>query len=130
MRERIQNALGSFCPGFRLAHKAEPRLSVVMPWVEQDFTSEVRVGALVSQAPMWHSAPGMSTQDIIAELPKLSLPELQQVDERIHGLLRRDRETPSKSWGAALLEVAGTAQGLPPDFAHNHDHYLHGAPRP
>ena len=71
----------------------------------------------------------MSAQDIIEELPKLSLPELQQVHERVHELLRREREKPSKSWGAALLEVAGTAPGLPPDFAHNHDHYVHGAPR-
>ena len=71
----------------------------------------------------------MSAQDIITALPKLSLPELQQVDERLHELLCSDHETPSRSWGAALLEVAGTAPGLPPDFAHNHDHYLHGAPR-
>jgi hypothetical protein len=28
-----------------------------------------------------------------------------------------------------LLELAGTAKGLPPDLAKNHDHYLHGRPR-
>jgi hypothetical protein len=28
-----------------------------------------------------------------------------------------------------LLELAGTAEGLPPDLARNHDHYLHGTPR-
>jgi hypothetical protein len=27
------------------------------------------------------------------------------------------------------LEVAGTAEGLPPDFAAEHDHYIHGTPK-
>jgi hypothetical protein len=67
----------------------------------------------------------MSTQDIIAELPKLTRPELEQVDAHLHELLRAGR----KSWGEALLEVAGSAQGLPPDLAEQHDYYLHGGPR-
>ena len=71
----------------------------------------------------------MSAQEIIAELPKLSRPELEQVDVTLHSLLQSNGGVSSKSWGDALLEVAGTAQGLPADFAHNHDHYLHGAPR-
>jgi hypothetical protein len=28
-----------------------------------------------------------------------------------------------------LLEFAGKAQGLPPDMAEQHDHYLHGTPK-
>ena len=28
-----------------------------------------------------------------------------------------------------LLSVAGMAQGLPPDLAEQHDHYLHGQPK-
>lgn len=28
-----------------------------------------------------------------------------------------------------LLSVAGKAQGLPPDMAEQHDHYLHGTPK-
>lgn len=71
----------------------------------------------------------MSATEIINELPKLSGPELKQVDARLHELLRHGGANASKSWGAALLELAGTAQRLPADFAHNHDHYLHGAPR-
>jgi hypothetical protein len=72
----------------------------------------------------------MSAKEIIAELPSLSRPDLQQVDARLHELLRHDGGGSSaKSWGEALLEVAGTARNLPEDFAHNHDHYLHGAPR-
>lgn len=30
---------------------------------------------------------------------------------------------------AKLLEIAGTVEGLPPDMAENHDHYLYGAPK-
>ena len=30
------------------------------------------------------------------------------------------------SWADELLELAGTAQGLPSDLARNHDHYLYG----
>jgi hypothetical protein len=35
----------------------------------------------------------------------------------------------AKSIWDALLEVAGTAEGLPPDFAEEHDHYIHGTPK-
>ncbi|HEV7297806.1 MAG TPA: hypothetical protein VGN72_00455 [Tepidisphaeraceae bacterium] len=31
--------------------------------------------------------------------------------------------------GKALLRLAGTATGLPPDMSVNHDHYLHGQPK-
>ena len=71
----------------------------------------------------------MSAQEIIAELTKLSRPELEQVDATLHSLLQSNGGPSSQSWGEALQELAGTAQGLPPDFAHNHDHYLHGALR-
>jgi len=84
---------------------------------------------LAGPTPPWHFAQGMSAQEIIAELPSLTRPELEQVDAKLHQLLRSNGGSSLKSWGAALLEVAGTAEGLPSDFAHNHDHYLHGAPR-
>ncbi|HEX5472091.1 MAG TPA: hypothetical protein VFW73_09400 [Lacipirellulaceae bacterium] len=29
----------------------------------------------------------------------------------------------------ALLDLAGTLEGLPPDLAENHDHYLYGTPK-
>jgi len=28
-----------------------------------------------------------------------------------------------------LLELSGKAEGLPPDMAENHDHYLYGTPK-
>jgi len=34
---------------------------------------------------------------------------------------------PIKSIAERLKSVIGKAEGLPPDFAENHDHYLHGA---
>ena len=71
----------------------------------------------------------MSAQQIIAELSNLSRPELERVDARLHALLQGGGGASAESWGEALQSVAGTAQGLPADFAHNHDHYLHGAPR-
>lgn len=34
-----------------------------------------------------------------------------------------------KSLSEALLELAGTIDDLPADFARNHDHYIHGQPK-
>lgn len=28
-----------------------------------------------------------------------------------------------------LKDVIGSVEGLPPDFAENHDHYIHGTPK-
>lgn len=71
----------------------------------------------------------MSAQEIIRELAKLNRDELTQVDLRLHELLQEKIRPAGKSWGEALLEVAGTVEGLPPDYAENHDHYLHGLSR-
>ena len=67
----------------------------------------------------------MSAQEIIAELSKLKPDELRMVKAKVDDLARAKRRT----IGEALLEVAGTAEGLPRDTARNHDHYLHGTPR-
>jgi hypothetical protein len=71
----------------------------------------------------------MSAQEIIAELPKLKPEELQRVKAGV-AELERQQTPPERSIWDALLEFAGTAEGLPPDLAENHDHYLHGAPKP
>ena len=71
----------------------------------------------------------MSLQEIITELTKLSREELAQVDLKVHELLEERPRTDGQSWGQALLEVAGTVEGLPPHYAENHDHYLHGRSR-
>lgn len=71
----------------------------------------------------------MSASEIIGELAHLSRKELERVDARLHELLKSNGGRSARPWGEALQEVAGTARGLPEDFARNHDHYLHGAPR-
>lgn len=56
--------------------------------------------------------------------------ELTEVENRLRELQRGEAapDAPVR-WGEALMEIAGTAEGLPPDFAENHDHYLHSAPK-
>jgi len=74
----------------------------------------------------------MSAREIIEELPRLTPAELLEVGNRLRELQRpktANASAASVRWGEALLEIAGTAEGLPPDFAENHDHYLHGAPK-
>ena len=68
----------------------------------------------------------MSTQEIIAELPKLTRPELEAVEARLQQLLGRP---PVRLWGEAMAEFAGSVHELPADYAGNHDHYLHGTPK-
>jgi hypothetical protein len=70
----------------------------------------------------------MSAQEIIVELPKLKPEELQRVKAGL-AELERQQTPPERSVWDALLEFAGTAEGLPPDLAENHDHYLHGTPK-
>jgi hypothetical protein len=70
----------------------------------------------------------MSAQEIIAQLPKLKPEELQRVKAGL-AELERQQTPPERSVWDALLEFAGTAEGLPPDLAENHDHYLHGTPK-
>lgn len=40
---------------------------------------------------------------------------------------KRAKKIPTLS--EKLLRIAGTVKGLPPDFARNHDHYIHGVPK-
>jgi hypothetical protein len=86
----------------------------------------------------------MSAQEIIAELSKLKPEELQLVKAQVEALAAaplvqskrlnsgQGGEPPcpgKESLGDFLLSVAGTAAGLPPDLAENHDHYLYGTPK-
>lgn len=71
----------------------------------------------------------MSAQEIMAELPKLSRQDLERLNARVGELLNAKTQTSNRPWTKALLTIAGTAADLPSDFAHNHDHYLHGTPK-
>ena len=70
----------------------------------------------------------MSVREILAELPRLTADELAAVDAKLRELHGRN-DASAQVWGRALLEIAGTAEGLPTDFAENHDYYLHGTPK-
>ena len=52
-----------------------------------------------------------------------SLPEGAQVELEVI-----DQKDLDALWDD-LHKLAGTAKGLPPDMAENHDHYAHGAPK-
>ena len=69
----------------------------------------------------------MSTQEIIAELPKLNRQELEEVSLKLSELLAASA-TPRSS-ERRLKNFLGAARGLPSDMARNHDHYLHGRPK-
>ncbi len=74
----------------------------------------------------------MSATEIIAELTKLNRSELEAVDAKLHELLvaPAKRQPASRShWGQNLAKLAGAVEGLPADYALNHDHYLHGTPK-
>ena len=69
----------------------------------------------------------MSTQEIIAELPKLNRQELEQVDLMLRELLAAPAA--ARAIGRHLREFSGAVRGLPRDMARNHDHYLHARPK-
>lgn len=74
----------------------------------------------------------MSANEIIAELTRLNRSELEAVDAKLHELLgptAHSEQQATPNWGRKLAKFAGSVEGLPTDYAVNHDHYLHGAPK-
>ena len=73
----------------------------------------------------------MSAQEIIAELSKLDRKELERVDAQLHELrgVAQPKKGAQKSLREILLHFAGKAEGLPPDYSTNLDHYLYGLPK-
>jgi hypothetical protein len=68
----------------------------------------------------------MSTQEIIAELPRLSSAELALVRSKLDEALK-DRSPPDgDSFFATCLLAAKSAPATPPDFSENIDAYLYG----
>ena len=62
---------------------------------------------------------GMVVLDPPGRLPDGVVVEVRPLDEA----------TPIPSLYERLKDVIGIAEGLPPDMAENHDHYIHGSPR-
>lgn len=56
--------------------------------------------------------------------PGVHLPDGTEVELR----LPKPAARPSRL-GNRLLRFAGVMKGLPPDFAKNHNHYVHGTPK-
>lgn len=48
---------------------------------------------------------------------------------RVQPMEKRSGSEKSESLKDMLLSFAGTVEGLPPDIALNHDHYLYGVPK-
>jgi hypothetical protein len=71
----------------------------------------------------------MSAQEIIAGLQNLDPVELQLVKQKLAELEAAALGEPKTGWGAALSEIAGSAEDLPADLSINHDHYLYGTPK-
>jgi len=69
----------------------------------------------------------MSVDEILAELPRLKPHELETVELKLRELLPQN--PPVKTVWESLRELAGSVEGLPPDFAEQHDHYLYGVPK-
>jgi predicted DNA-binding antitoxin AbrB/MazE fold protein len=54
------------------------------------------------------------------------LPEGVEVEVRVLGEESSEKAEEIPSLYERLKDVVGKAEGLPPDLAENHDHYLHG----
>lgn len=66
-----------------------------------------------------HIKNGQITLDEPIELPEGAEVHVNVLDASV---------LPSTVW-TKLLDLAGTAKGLPSDMAENHDHYLYGTPK-
>jgi len=58
-----------------------------------------------------------------------ALPEGAVVKVEMEKPARKSRAKRKRSLSEKLLAWSGTAKGLPPDLAKNHDHYLYGLPK-
>jgi len=65
--------------------------------------------------------------EIETAIEQLSPQEQQQLREWL--LERGEQQGSTVPVGRKLLALSGAIKSWPKDFAANHDHYLHGAPR-
>ena len=47
---------------------------------------------------------------------------------RVEEMPAATRQPPT--WGEVFQDLIGAVEGLPEDMAENHDHYIHGSPKP
>ena len=67
---------------------------------------------------------GTVSNGVVILPPEVRLPEGAQV--RVEPIADA---APPEPVGKKLLALVGTVKDLPEDFAENHDHYIHGAPK-
>ena len=72
-----------------------------------------------------HVENGVIRLDNATALPEGAQVEVRLVADRAPAELQEEAPTLYER----LKDVVGKAEGLPPDLAENHDHYLHGQPR-
>ncbi len=58
-----------------------------------------------------------------------ALREGEEVEVVKHDLPSKGRKKKQLNFAEKLRKWSGTGEGLPPDFAKNHDHYLYGVPK-
>jgi hypothetical protein len=79
-------------------------------------------------SPVWGKLWDMSTiAEIETAIEQLSPQEQQQLREWL--LERGQPQGSTEPVGRKLLALSGAIKSWPRDFAENHDHYLHGAPK-
>ncbi|MDQ3011620.1 MAG: hypothetical protein M3X11_13045 [Acidobacteriota bacterium] len=78
---------------------------------QTELTGTVHQGVIVIDSPV--KLPEGQTVKIIVEAPLV--------------IEASSKKTQTETVGQRLMKFAGTIEGLPPDFALNHDHYLFGA---
>lgn len=74
-----------------------------------------------------HVRNGVVVLDEPAELPDGQEVSVRPLRKKATKATAPKREIPSLY--ERLKNVIGIAKGLPPDFARNHDHYIHGQPK-
>ena len=73
------------------------------------------------------SYTGILKNGVVVLPPEAQIPEGARVGVTVP--LLRPAAEPAGGAYAALAEFVGAFEGLPPDLARNHDHYLHGTPQ-
>jgi len=54
----------------------------------------------------------------------VGLPDGTDVEVEVRPVAESTESGPT--WGEVFSDLAGSVNGLPPDMARNHDHYIHG----
>jgi hypothetical protein len=73
---------------------------------------------------------GTMTNGVVVLDPGARIPDGTRVDVTILTVPEAGEPgTAASPLGQRLMQLAGTADDLPPDTAAQHDHYLHGQPK-